>query len=179
VVWECESPLANDDLTVTNAQSVRAGLLNLVLNAVQAVGNDGHVRLWTQRNATHVQIHVVDSGTGPPESLRSAMFEPFITSKPEGIGLGLALAKAAAEEHGGDLSFARIEGQTRFTMSLSSPLEDPAQFWDSDRMPPHPRPVSREGRGARGENASVGAACAGRSREPIDSPLPRAGEGPG
>jgi signal transduction histidine kinase len=147
VVWECESPLANDDLTVTNAQSVRAGLLNLVLNAVQAVGNDGHVRLWTERNATHVQIHVVDSGSGPPDSLRSAMFEPFITSKPEGIGLGLALAKAAAEEHGGDLSFARIEGQTRFTMSLSSPLEDTAQFWDCGRMPPHPRPLSREGRG--------------------------------
>lgn len=48
------------------------------------------------------------------------MFEPFITSKPEGIGLGLALAKAAAEEHGGSLTFARFDGQTRFTMSLAA-----------------------------------------------------------
>jgi signal transduction histidine kinase len=120
VSWECESPPDDRDFTVANAHSVRAGLLNLVLNAVQAAGSGGHVRLWTDRTRTHVQIHVSDSGSGPPESLQSAMFEPFITSKPEGIGLGLALAKAAAEEHGGSLTFARPDGQTRFTMSLAA-----------------------------------------------------------
>jgi signal transduction histidine kinase len=120
VDWECETPLVNDDLAVTNAQSVRAGLLNLVLNAVQAAGSSGRVRLWTERSSTHVQIHIADSGSGPPESLKAAMFEPFVTSKPEGIGLGLALAKGAAEEHGGSLSLARIDGQTEFTMSLAA-----------------------------------------------------------
>ncbi len=115
VAWECEPPAADDDPTVANAHSVRAGLLNLVLNGVQAAGSGGstqptgsggRVRLSTERIGRHVQIHVADSGSGPPESLRSSMFEPFITSKPEGIGLGLALAKAAAEEHGGSLTFA-------------------------------------------------------------------------
>jgi signal transduction histidine kinase len=120
VVWNCEFPLASQDLSVANAQNVRAGLLNLVLNAIQAAGSGGVVRLWTDRTATHVQIHVADSGNGPLESMRLAMFEPFITSKPEGIGLGLALARAAAEEHGGSVSFARINGQTRFTMSLAA-----------------------------------------------------------
>jgi signal transduction histidine kinase len=120
VSWECESPPDDRDFTVANAHSVRAGLLNLVLNALQAAGSGGHVRLWNDRTRTHVQIHVSDSGSGPPESLQSAMFEPFITSKPEGIGLGLALAKAAAEEHGGSLAFARLDGQTRFTMSLAA-----------------------------------------------------------
>jgi signal transduction histidine kinase len=124
VVWNCESPLANHDLSVAKAQNVRAGLLNLVLNAIQAAGSGGGVRLWTDRTATHVQIHVADSGNGPLESMRLAMFEPFITSKPEGIGLGLALARAAAEEHGGSVSFARIDGQTRFTMSLSARPSD-------------------------------------------------------
>jgi signal transduction histidine kinase len=119
VVWNCEFSLGNHDLSVANAQSVRAGLLNLVLNAIQAAGSGGGVRLWTDRTATHVQIHVDDSGNGPPESLRSTIFEPFITSKPEGIGLGLALARAAAEKQGGSVSFARVEGQTRFTMSLA------------------------------------------------------------
>jgi signal transduction histidine kinase len=119
VDWNCEFSLGNHDLSVANAQSVRAGLLNLVLNAIQAAGSGGGVRLWTDRTATHVQIHVADSGSGPPESLRSAIFEPFITSKPEGIGLGLALARAAAEKQGGNVSFARVEGQTRFTMSLA------------------------------------------------------------
>src|SRR5580698_7499578 len=144
VAWECEPPTADDDPIVTNAHSVRAGLLNLVLNAVQAAGsaqpagsggsaqpagNGGRVRLSAERTGRHVQIHVADSGSGPPESLRSSMFEPFITSKPEGIGLGLALAKAAAEEHGGSLTFARVDGQTRFTMSLAAerPTSPPAE----------------------------------------------------
>ncbi len=143
VAWECEPPAADDDPIVANAHSVRAGLLNLVLNAVQAAGsggsaqpagsggsaqpagNGGRVRLSTERIGRHVQIHVADSGSGPPESLRSSMFEPFITSKPEGIGLGLALAKAAAEEHGGSLTFARVDGQTRFTMSLAAECPQP------------------------------------------------------
>jgi signal transduction histidine kinase len=134
VAWECEPPAADDDPTVANAHSVRAGLLNLALNAVQAAGSGGsaqpagsggRVRLSTKRAGRHVQIHVADSGSGPPESLRSSMFEPFITSKPEGIGLGLALAKAAAEEHGGSLTFARVDGQTRFTMSLAAERPQP------------------------------------------------------
>jgi signal transduction histidine kinase len=125
VAWECEPPAGDDDPTVANAHSVRAGLLNLVLNGVQAAGSGGRVRLSTERSGRHVQIHVADSGSGPPESLRSSMFEPFITSKPEGIGLGLALAKAAAEEHGGSLTFARVDGQTRFTMSLAAERPQP------------------------------------------------------
>jgi signal transduction histidine kinase len=129
VAWECEPPAADDDPTVANAHSVRAGLLNLVLNGVQAAGSSGRVRLSTERTGPHVQIHVADSGSGPPESLHSSMFEPFITSKPEGIGLGLALAKAAAEEHGGSLTFARVDGQTQFTMSLAAerPTSPPAE----------------------------------------------------
>ncbi len=134
VAWDCESPPADDDLTVANAQSVRAGLLNLVLNAVQAAGSGGRVRLWTDRTPTCVQIHVADSGSGPPELLRSAMFEPFITSKPEGIGLGLALAKAAAEEHGGGLLFSRFDGQTRFTMSLAAGPPEQATAPQADNL---------------------------------------------
>jgi signal transduction histidine kinase len=138
VEWECETPSSNEDLAVTNAQSVRAGLLNLVLNAVQGAGSGGRVRLWVDRTPTLAQIHVADTGNGPPESLRAAMFDPFVTSKPEGIGLGLALAKAAAEEHGGSLSFERADGQTQFTMSLAagiSTLTTPHEAVDSAEDP--------------------------------------------
>ena len=61
---------------------------------------------------------VDDSGSGPPEALRETMLEPFVTGKPEGIGLGLAVARAVAEEHGGALLWERVEGKTRFAIAL-------------------------------------------------------------
>jgi signal transduction histidine kinase len=132
VAWNCVPPV--DDVVVANAPGVRAGLLNLVLNGIQAAGSGGRVRLWTERVGPQLEIHVADSGSGPPEALQSAMFEPFITSKPEGIGLGLALAKAAAEEHGGRLSFTRVDGETLFTMSLVAGPIRPATLSTSTEL---------------------------------------------
>jgi C4-dicarboxylate-specific signal transduction histidine kinase len=103
---------------VDNTQSLRAALLNVVLNAVEAAGSGGRVRLWIDQADSHVCVHVADSGNGPPESVRGTMFEPFVTSKPEGVGLGLVLAKATATEHGGEVSWSRIGGETVFTISL-------------------------------------------------------------
>lgn len=120
VAWDCEPPADDADGSLANAESVRAGLLNVVLNAIEAAGSGGRVRLWTDWSGDQARIHVADSGSGPPESVRSTMFEPFVTSKPEGVGLGLALAKAAAAEHGGQVSWTRIDGQTVFSMSLSA-----------------------------------------------------------
>lgn len=118
VGWMCETMAAGLDCDVDNAESLRAGLLNVVLNAVEAAGSGGRVRLWVDRTDTHVCVHVADSGSGPPDSVRATMFEPFVTSKPEGVGLGLALAKAVAAEHGGEVSWSRVDGETVFTLSL-------------------------------------------------------------
>ncbi len=118
VSWHCTPPAELADVAVANVESLRAGLLNVVLNAIEAAGAGGRVRLWVEQVGRVAKVCVADTGPGPHESVRSTMFEPFVTSKPEGVGLGLALAQAAAEEHGGSVSWSRIDGETVFTISL-------------------------------------------------------------
>jgi len=98
--------------------SLRAALVNLVLNAIDAAGAGGKVSLAARAMDRRVDLVVEDTGPGPPEAVRAALMEPFVTGKPEGIGLGLAVAKAVAEAHGGTLSWSRADGRTRFAISL-------------------------------------------------------------
>ena len=56
-------------------------------------------------------IEVSDNGPGPPPAVAESLFEAFVTSKPEGVGLGLAIAHQVAAEHGGQLSW--TEGRRR------------------------------------------------------------------
>ena len=105
VGWSCEMIPPNLDGDVKNGQSVRAPLSNVVLNAIEAAGNGGRVRLWIDRADNHLRVNVADTGSGPSDVVRDTMFEPFVTSKPEGVGLGLALSQAAAAEHGGQVTW--------------------------------------------------------------------------
>jgi signal transduction histidine kinase len=98
--------------------SLRAALVNLVLNGIDAAGRGGTVQLSAAAVGPSIVLAVEDSGAGPPASIRATMQEPFVTSKPEGIGLGLAVARAVAEEHGGALAWDRSDGRTRFAISL-------------------------------------------------------------
>jgi signal transduction histidine kinase len=97
---------------------LRAAALNLALNAVEAAGCGGMVRLEAIRDGEAVAIQVSDSGPGPPPGLAESLFEPFATSKPEGVGLGLAIAQQVAARHGGSLTWARETRETRFRLSL-------------------------------------------------------------
>lgn len=97
---------------------LRAAVLNLALNAVEAAGPGGEVGLSATVEGDLVAIEVVDTGPGPPPELADALCEPFVTGKPEGVGLGLALARQVAAEHGGHLSWSRAGGETRFTLTI-------------------------------------------------------------
>lgn len=113
-------------------EALRAALVNLALNAIDAVGRDGRVRIETRLAAGFLELVVEDDGPGPPAALADSLAEPFVTGKQEGIGLGLAVAKAVAEEHGGKLSWSRANGRTRFVIALPLPAVHPSH---QDREP--------------------------------------------
>ena len=110
---------------VGRRDALRAALVNLALNAVDATGRDGTLRLSAAVTGPTLALAVEDDGPGPPESIRDSLHEPFVTGKPEGIGLGLAVATAVAEAHGGTLSWSRPAGWTRFVITLPFPPTTP------------------------------------------------------
>jgi signal transduction histidine kinase len=110
---------------VARRDSLRAALLNLVVTAIDAAGRGGTVRLEARASGNEVQLSVDDTGPGPPEHLAATLAEPFVTGKPEGIGLGLAIVTAVAEEHGGRLEWGRVNDHTRFTIVLPAGAVSP------------------------------------------------------
>jgi signal transduction histidine kinase len=93
---------------------------NLLDNAVRHAPAQGRVSLTVQRRGTaRLVVRVEDDGAGVPGELQAQLFEPFATGRPDGTGLGLALAREVALAHGGELNYsARPEGGARFEMEL-------------------------------------------------------------
>ena len=83
---------------------MRAALLNLLLNAGQAMGGNGRVVVEFAIPGDTIEITVRDEGPGIPAELRDQVFEPFFTTKARGGGLGLPIARRTAEIHGGTLT---------------------------------------------------------------------------
>jgi signal transduction histidine kinase len=98
-------------------------LLNLVINALQAVKERGRIEVragrHAQNNAETVFIEVQDSGPGVPEEELGAVFDPYFTTKEEGSGLGLWIAQQIAVAHGGTLEVSNaLQGGAVFRLSL-------------------------------------------------------------
>jgi two-component system, NtrC family, sensor histidine kinase HydH len=86
-----------------DAAQLRQVFVNLVQNAVEACGDGGRVIVEARSVDGKVEVTVQDDGHGLDPSVKARLFEPLITTKPKGVGLGLALVKRIAERHGGTI----------------------------------------------------------------------------
>jgi two-component system CheB/CheR fusion protein len=105
--------------------TLHRALLNLVQNALDAMGPGGTLTVRGQTTATQVQLHVQDTGVGIPTAQRARIFEPLYTTKPGGTGLGLYIVHEIVAAHAGLVTVESEEGQgTTFTLTLPLTAED-------------------------------------------------------
>ena len=116
--WHCPSA---DPLTIlADVDTLRLAVINLLTNALEAAGPGGSVEISLKEyQGQTLFIDVLDNGPGPTSALIPRLFEPFATGKSEGVGLGLAVARRVAREHGGDVSWRRDNNITIFTLSVA------------------------------------------------------------
>jgi signal transduction histidine kinase len=123
----CRLPAGNRVVNVDEG-SIRQVLLNAVLNARDAMADTPRKELGLvaeEVGSGQVRISIEDTGCGVPADVAQWLFEPFVTSKASGTGLGLFVAKTIADEHGGSVRLESLAGGgTRFALEL--PVVEPA-----------------------------------------------------
>ena len=95
---------ADRDLIIqADPELMKAVLLNLMINAAQAMGHAGRIVVSIAESDQRCLISVADQGPGIPQDIREKVFDPFFTTKHRGTGLGLAVARRTVDLHGGKL----------------------------------------------------------------------------
>jgi len=101
-----------------DAGQLRQVFVNLIQNAVHAAGEQGQVWVRAAADQRQVEVSIEDTGSGIDPSIRARLFEPLVTTKAKGIGLGLALVKRIVERHGGSIAYAPGDKGARFVLRL-------------------------------------------------------------
>ena len=122
-----DSHLPDELLLPGDPLLLATALDNLVRNAMEAaVGakdlgkvSAPEVRVHVRQESEVAVVDVEDNAGGPPADFENNLFEPFVTTKPKGVGLGLSMTRRAVEQQGGRLTFQRIPGGSRFTLYLA------------------------------------------------------------
>jgi two-component system, sporulation sensor kinase E len=99
---------------------LKQALLNVIKNAMQAIGSGGEIRIVTEESpGGDVVMHIIDNGEGIPESIMGKIFEPYFTTRKSGTGLGLVIVYKIIKELGGEIKVKSKEGEgTAFSIKL-------------------------------------------------------------
>jgi len=106
-------------MVLVDASQIRQVFINVVLNGLEAMPEGGQFEISARSEDESVTVDFTDTGCGIPESVIDRIFDPLFTTKPRGVGLGLAMSKSIMDRHGGDMGVKSKEGKgTTFTVSL-------------------------------------------------------------
>ena len=115
-----------------DAEQMRRVLINLIENALDASGKNGQIEIRTRTSDDTAMLSVIDSGPGVPIEDRVRIFQPYVSTKESGMGLGLAVVHTIIEDHGGHISVTDAPtGGAQFDLQLPIPdrviaqLEEP------------------------------------------------------
>lgn len=111
----------NAEEVVIDKVQIQQVLLNLIRNAVEAMEGQAQrgLRIAATSAGDQIEISVTDTGPGLPDTVRARLFQPFVTTKPSGMGVGLSVCRTIVEAHGGELrGESGANGGTVFRITL-------------------------------------------------------------
>jgi signal transduction histidine kinase len=116
---EAELDVPPHTVVTADREMLRRAILNLVLNAVDAMPRGGELVVTSYERQGGLELEIADSGPGLPEAHVPRLFDPFFTTKPTGTGLGLSIVHRIVEAHGGQVTAVNCpEGGAAFTIEL-------------------------------------------------------------
>ena len=117
IVWDLQLPESALE-AYWDRDMVKRALINMVDNAIGALGGRGRIRVALGAEGGHASLEVQDDGPGVPEESRQHLFEPYFSTKQKGTGLGLAIVRRIAQDHEGDVRYEPLNPGSLFTVTL-------------------------------------------------------------
>ena len=128
----CIDPPSDPVKIIGDAAQIQQLLLNLSLNALDAMPNEGRLSISVATGKSTLEIAVRDTGAGIPSGMLDKLFTPFATTKPDGVGLGLGICRRIAEAHQGALNGSnQILGGAEFLLTLPIATTTPSSTFSS------------------------------------------------
>lgn len=118
-----------ESVAMIDEASMRSSLMNLMLNSIQAMRDGGDLSISTCRSGDSIQVEIADTGVGMTEDQLKNVFEPFYTTKSQGLGLGMYYVQKVVQMHGGS-----IELESRAGDGTCVKIKLPSEVNDTDEV---------------------------------------------